>query len=192
MSGMSQRAYARHRGVTHRAVQKAIASGRITTMPDGSIDPAAADAAWARNTDETKAANSVSGDPKHRRPEGSPPIPAGASAPATSRVRAGGSSATGTQDAGQSGVAAGYTAARALRETYAARRERLRFEKETGALVPVDDVRLAAFNTARRVRDLLLAVPDRIAPVLAATDDTTSCHRIVGDEIRRALQELSA
>jgi hypothetical protein len=48
--GISIRAYARHRGVSHTAVEKAIAAGRIGTLADGSIDPATADAEWERNT----------------------------------------------------------------------------------------------------------------------------------------------
>jgi len=39
MAGLSQRAYARHRGVTHRAVQKAVKVGRITLNPAAHIDP---------------------------------------------------------------------------------------------------------------------------------------------------------
>jgi hypothetical protein len=35
---MSLRAYARHRGVSLRAVQKALASGRITARKDGRLD----------------------------------------------------------------------------------------------------------------------------------------------------------
>ena len=50
MAVMSQRAYAQHRGVAHKAVQKAIESGRISTMPDGKIDSDMADQEWARNT----------------------------------------------------------------------------------------------------------------------------------------------
>lgn len=46
----SQRAYARHRGVTHRAVRVAVASGRISTMPGGKIDFEKADKEWAENT----------------------------------------------------------------------------------------------------------------------------------------------
>jgi len=47
---MSQRAYARHRGVAVSAVQKAIDSGRISTLPNGQIDSDVADEEWARNT----------------------------------------------------------------------------------------------------------------------------------------------
>jgi len=48
--GLSIRAYAQHRGVSHTAVAKAIKAGRIPQEPDGSVDPAKADAAWDRNT----------------------------------------------------------------------------------------------------------------------------------------------
>ncbi len=48
--GLSIAAYARHRGVSHVAVLKAIKSGRINKEADGTIDPAKADAAWKRNT----------------------------------------------------------------------------------------------------------------------------------------------
>ena len=42
--GLSIRAYARHRGVSHVAVKKAIDTGRISQLPDGTIDPVVADA----------------------------------------------------------------------------------------------------------------------------------------------------
>ena len=48
--GLSIRAYARHRGVSHVAVKKAIDSGRITPEPDGTIEPNRADLEWAQNT----------------------------------------------------------------------------------------------------------------------------------------------
>jgi len=50
MAVLSQRAYARHRGVALFAVQKAIKSGRISTMADGRIDSDVADAEWEANT----------------------------------------------------------------------------------------------------------------------------------------------
>jgi len=47
---MSLRAYARHRGVSLAAVQKAIQSGRITANADGLIDSERADAEWIAKT----------------------------------------------------------------------------------------------------------------------------------------------
>jgi pyruvate/2-oxoglutarate dehydrogenase complex dihydrolipoamide acyltransferase (E2) component len=47
---LSLRGYAKHRGVSLSAVQKAIKSGRITTTTDGQIDSAQADAKWEKRT----------------------------------------------------------------------------------------------------------------------------------------------
>lgn len=50
MAIMTLRGYARHRGVALSAVQKAIATGRITTQPDGRIESEKADIEWEQNT----------------------------------------------------------------------------------------------------------------------------------------------
>ena len=50
MATVSQRAYARHRGISLAAVQKAIKAGRIRTTADGKIDAELADQEWERNT----------------------------------------------------------------------------------------------------------------------------------------------
>ena len=64
--GMSQRAYARHRGLSEAAVRKAIKAGRISAMPDGTIDQVTADRQWEGNTNprmgsEGAASQSTSG-----------------------------------------------------------------------------------------------------------------------------------
>ena len=64
MAILSQRAYARHRGVNLSAVQKAIQSGRISTLEDGRIDSDVADEEWQRNTMARPPAM-----PQRRRPE---------------------------------------------------------------------------------------------------------------------------
>jgi hypothetical protein len=64
--GMSQREYAQHRGVSHTAVRKAVKASRITTLPDGTIDPETADREWDRNTRPNASAI------KHAAKEGSP------------------------------------------------------------------------------------------------------------------------
>jgi hypothetical protein len=166
---MSQRAYAKHRGVTHRAVQKAIKSGRIPVTEGQKVDPDEADRAWAANTDESKSRNSVSGTPKLA------VVP-----PATA-------------PSGESGyaIARGYQASRAMHESYKAKTARLEFERLSGALVSADEVKVEAFNAARRVREALLAMPDRQAPVLAAISDPAEIHRLLTAEIRQILEELA-
>jgi hypothetical protein len=48
---MGVREYARHRGVSHVAVIKAVRTGRIVTNDDGKIESAQADRDWVANTD---------------------------------------------------------------------------------------------------------------------------------------------
>lgn len=175
--GLSQRAYARRRGVTHSAVQKALRTGRISALADGTIDPRAADRQWAANTDETKPLNSVSGAPKHRRRPGDAPGPVGGE---------------GGNGEPEGRVSRSYQAARTMREVYTARRAKLDLEVAEGKLVPVEEVRAHAFDCARRVRDAVLAVPDRLAPVLAGMTDTEEVRRELRAELRKALAELGA
>ena len=52
---LSIRAYAKRRGLSHVAVLKAAKAGRIELEPDGTIDPAKADAAWAQSSDPGRA-----------------------------------------------------------------------------------------------------------------------------------------
>lgn len=180
---MSQRAYAARRGVSHKAVQKAIAAGRLAgaVRADGKIDPAAADRAWAANTDVTKSRNSVSGDPKRRRVPGTPSLPASS--------RPEGEAAS---DPGALGVSdRGYTAARAMREAFAAKTAKLEYERLSGKLIEADEVRRGAFETGRRVRDTILSIPDRLSPILAGLTDVNEIHRALTIELRAALEALS-
>src|SRR5689334_4996047 len=47
---MSLRAYARSRGIPASTAAKALRDGRIDLLPDGKIDPEAADRAWVERT----------------------------------------------------------------------------------------------------------------------------------------------
>ena len=44
--GVSRRAYAKSKGVSHRAINYACERGVIRPLPDGTIDPKQADASW--------------------------------------------------------------------------------------------------------------------------------------------------
>lgn len=54
MDDLTIRGYARHRGVSDKAVRKAIEAGRITLEENGKINPKKADQEWKENTDESK------------------------------------------------------------------------------------------------------------------------------------------
>jgi pyruvate/2-oxoglutarate dehydrogenase complex dihydrolipoamide acyltransferase (E2) component len=152
---MSLRAYARHRGVSLRAVQKALQSGRISTREDGRLDADVADVNWARNT----------------APRPQPPAKARAAKPAAPHQSVHHHSDTPRREPTEplkveSGLE--YSKARAVRETYMARLAKIDFEERTAKLVSSDEVQVAAFNRFRQFRDGMLNIPDRLAAVLAA------------------------
>lgn len=175
---MSQRAYARHRGCSPGTVNAAVQSGRISTTK-GKIDPRRADGEWSQNTDPSTPKNSVSGNPKQRRAKTSPPTPSVLDKQSR-HDRGNGDGKTG-----------GYAANRAAREYFEARLKELDLKQRSGALVSVDDVKVSAFNMARRARDQLITLPDRISTELAATEDPAEIHSILIEEIERICKELS-
>jgi hypothetical protein len=175
---MSLRAYAKHRGVSLRAVQKAIKSGRIAARKDGRLDADVADADWARNTaprpqpssQPAKPAASPQSAPHHHHSD--PPRREVTDPPKL-----------------ESGLE--YARARAVRETYQARLAKIDFEERTEKLVSADEVRVASFNRFRQFRDGMLNIPDRLAAVLAAEGNVRRVHELLATEIRKALTEFS-
>lgn len=63
---------------------------------------------------------------------------------------------------------ASYTQARAVKEMYSARLTQLDFEERAGSLVKKEDVKLAAFQTARLTRDAMLNIPARVVNEIVA------------------------
>jgi hypothetical protein len=173
---ISQREYARRRGITHVAVQRAIKAGRISAV-NGKIDPVLADQEWQQNTDQSKPRNRITGNPKQAKTPGEPSEP----------MDLGGTDET----IGAPSTATGYAKARAARELYQAQLAKLELDRRRGALVPADEVRLGAFNMARKARDQLIAMPERLAAVLAATEEPAEVQRILEEEIERICQEIA-
>jgi phage terminase Nu1 subunit (DNA packaging protein) len=80
---------------------------------------------------------------------------------------------------------------RARREHYQAEKAKLEALQGRGELVPVAEVRAEAFNLARSIRESMMAIPARLAPMLAGTADTRQCHHLLEQELRIALRVLS-
>lgn len=180
----SIRGFAKTLGVSHTAVQVAIKAGRLKKSvgkgADGKPyikDSALAQQEWASNTDQSKPRNIITGDPKHRRD------PAAAPAAASPRAAA-------LAGGGGGGGAPTYADSRAIREAYMARLARVDYEEKIGKLINADEVKVAAFNAARKARDALLVIPDRLSPILAGMKDDREIHRVLTEEIRRVCDEL--
>jgi hypothetical protein len=151
MPELSLRAYARHRGVSLAAVQKALHSGRISATTDGMIDSDRTDAEWKAKTrpgqHRGKQIAAVTREPERSEP----------------------SAASGLD----------YFRARAIRENYLARLAKIEFEEKTAKLISRDEVQVAAFTKARTVRDNLLNIPDRLAATLAAESDADKVYQLM-------------
>lgn len=80
----------------------------------------------------------------------------------------------------------------AVEQAKLARSRRLKVDLERrvkcGELVTVRKVQSGFFPVVRSLRDGLLAIPDRLAPILAAQNDETTLHATLSAEIRAMLE----
>lgn len=205
---LSQLAYANHRkqlgltGATHAAVAKAIKTGRLARclhQVNGklSIDPKVADQEWAANTngvmqrgDESVVTKSQSGPressaPESQAPAKSHPPSAGLELDELGVMVTKGEKRSGRLDA------ASLADARAMKENYLALMAKLEYEQESGKLIDCEDAKRATFAAARKARDMLLTMADRLAPVVAGLADQFECHKAIVAEVRRVCDELS-
>jgi hypothetical protein len=182
--GLSIRAYARHRGVSHVAVKKAIDTGRITPLPDGTIDPVAADAQWAANTTPTR--RSVTGEAREvpqapaavrEIPQASSKVVREAGEPSTPALSTGGTS---------------LLQARTVNEVVKAQTNKVRLARLKGELVDRSQAVAHVFKLARAERDAWLNWPARISAQMAAGlgVEPHVLHVALDAAVRQQLQDL--
>ncbi|WP_434517207.1 elements of external origin (plasmid) [Dechloromonas sp. ARDL1] len=182
--GLSIRAYARHRGVSHVAVKKAIDTGRITPLPDGTIDPVAADAQWAANTTPTR--RSVAAEPREV-PQATAAVREMPQGPAKA-VRE-------TADSPTPALSTGGTSllqARTVNEVVKAQTNKVRLARLKGELVDRSQAVAHVFKLARAERDAWLNWPARISSQMAAGlgVDPHLLHVALDAAVRQQLQDL--
>ena len=168
--GVSQREYARMRGVSLSAVQKAIKYGRIRLNADKSITPEQADIDWQQNTNPAR--NKFKDEPIVEQTSAS--------------------SFQGLGDGTTPKVSGGYQQVRTAKEYYQAMfvKERLRKYKEE--LVERAKVNEHIFKLGRNLRDGLLLMPTREAPLIASrlNVDEQEVRVILDERIRAFLSEF--
>jgi hypothetical protein len=166
--GISIRAYARMRGCAKSAVEKAIKTKRITPLPDGTIDPEQADQEWAKNTFAGHTLNRAQAAPAPRSSSALPP------------------------ESGPSGdPVAAYLRARAVNETFKAKVSQMEYEERAGKLIPAARASEYAASFSAIVKDGLMAMPDRLSPMLAAVADEKAIHRMLVAEVSALLRKVS-
>jgi len=183
--GLSIRAYARHRGVTDTAVHKAIRSGRINALADGTINPDQADAQWARNTSAPKTGT--------QRPTVKVKVPEVDGDGGGDRTGAGAATNAGTGGGG-AGSAGGTSLlqARTVNEVVKAQTNKVRLARLKGELIDRPQAIAHVFKLARSERDAWLNWPARVSAQMAAKLelDAHTMHVALENAVREHLQEL--
>jgi len=179
--GLSIRAYARHRGVTDTAVHKAIRSGRINALPDGTIDPDQADGQWERNT-SAPTTGTHRPTVKVRVPDVDDPR-GGAGAGSSSSGSSVGTGGTGGTSLLQ---------ARTVNEVVKAQTNKVRLARLKGELIDRPQAIAHVFKLARAERDAWLNWPARVSAQMAAKleIDAHTMHVALENAVREHLQEL--
>jgi hypothetical protein len=205
MATMGQREYGRHRkanglkGGTVRAVQKALASGRIVAGPDGRIDPEDADRRWAANTDQAlqrgpvaPAESAASTVPildgvvetapaaLSRRPEWDTPFP-----PMPARMDAAATPVANVVDLGT------YQRAKAQREYAEAEMAMDELAKRRGKLLDAGVVPKTFAAMGRMYAQGRESLPAGLAPQLVGLTDLAEIERRVRAALRDADQRIA-
>jgi len=177
--GLSIRAYARRRGVSHVAVLRAIKQGRVPLESDGTIDPAKADAAWQRSTDPGRTKVTPKTSAEKLRPVGEA---------ALGSVR---------ETLKEQGLPAGgnvtFVQARTAHEIAKAHLARLRLQRMKGELVDRARSMALVFRLAREERDSWLNWPARVAALIAADlgVEAHAVQKLIETHVRGHLAELA-
>ncbi len=178
--GVSIRMYAKHRGISHTAVRKAIQQGRITTEADGTINVERADKEWEANTisktniDSSQTSNSSTLVPL--------------SAVNTTREVLKENNVMLSTDS------VTYAEAKTANEILKAQANHIRNRQLEGELVDCKQAAAHVFQLARQERDAWLAWPTRIANQMAAEPDLHDAYRLqmtLERYVREHLLELS-
>jgi len=185
MNGLlNAKEYAETKGVSHVAVLKWIKTGKLGPVGDAAIkkghlwliDPQIADAYYSDNmkptnqrtlfpdtTNESEESIGKTGDEKPEK------------------------SKKGDRIANLNT----YGGATTWKAKYEALLRQQEYEIKGGIYVLAEEVKSAAFNKARIIRDTLLNIPDRLSPILASEHDQDKIYQLLSGEIKLVLEELA-
>lgn len=160
---MTKSEYARHRGVSPQAVDKLIKNERIMVTPDGKVDVEISDIIMNQFSDSEQSRDMTYSNLDD---EGSD-------------FREG----LITQLA----TIGSYSEQRALLTSYKAQLAKIELDKAAGKSLDAERVRCEAFTTGRSVRDSVLNLSDKLAPIVATMDNIHAIRTLLDTEFRKAL-----
>lgn len=177
--GVSIRAYARHRGVSHVAVMRAIKAGRVPAEPDGTIDQTKADAAWERSTDPGRSRAKPKTTSEKLRP--------------IAEAAVGSVRETLKEQGLPAGGSVTFVQARTAHEIAKAHLARLRLQRMKGELIDRARTTAMVFRLAREERDTWINWPARVAALMASElgVEAHSMQKTLESHVRAHLAELT-
>jgi hypothetical protein len=193
---LTQKEYAAHRGCSAPAVHKAVKAGRISMIGDR-IDPAVADIQWQQNS-RARVRSGASPAPAGQ-PGATSSTPASAGDlvdraqvdPASSSEEPGGESGAASGEGGQLQADPGYQASRSRQAAADARTAEIKLAELEGTLVRIDQVKAQLAAMLAPVREGLLQIPARLAPLLAPQSDAGRIQTLLEVEIHQVLAPLA-
>lgn len=169
---MSLRGYAKSRDMALSTLQHHISTGKLLKI-DGKIDPDYADVVLRERIDHKQSERGRG----QRLMHGRSTLPL--------------SQPTGDGVAADPDDARGIEHWRLQRERHAAKKLELEVFEIERRLVDADSVHQVQFEVARQLRDSVMAIPSRVADILAAENRATEVERILSKELRQVLSDIA-
>lgn len=161
--GISQAAYARHRGCSSAYIAKLKKQGKLVLCPDGSVNQKASDDLLAR----------LQNPAAHAQTE------------AASKARSG-----GLKKKPGPKPDADLVNYRLRQEKAKAEKLEMELAKARGELLDRKAVIQAGADAGRTLRDTILGLPAKLAPVLAVEDDPSKVQAVLKKELEAGLVEF--
>lgn len=167
VDGISIREFARRAGCDEKVVRRKVKTEHIQLLADGTIDPAYLIVDWRKGDQLPADSDEPVADTQSLRDE------------AARMVSADGNELWSKADAEK------------VKENYAARLKQLEYDRESGLVVPIDDVIVAVASEYAVVRNKLLGIGSKVAPTVATLLDAEEIKAIIDAEVIEALQQLT-
>lgn len=195
--GVSVKECARQLGVSDTAIHKAVKAGRCAKHADGSVDVEAV------RTGMSLTADPFRGGQRHAgvfgevpvAPVVEPTMPPAESQPvdqaASGMATGGGQVSSGLAVGGGGGNAhAPLLAARTLSEQTRAEREQIELARLKGTVSEIEPMTRAMFDAMVSARTELMALPDRLTPLVTPETDPVKVYGMVEAEVTRVCETL--
>jgi len=186
-SGISIREFARRDGCSDTLVRRALKSGQLAALPDGSVDPSLIGSAWRPSNSEGRANTRPVRSVRERGfATEAPPL----------------SVVTPRDDETLEEAAERLTPsllsqfeskadAERVKETYLALLRKLEFDEKSGEVVRVSEVSRIVGAEYAKVRSKLMEIPATIAPAVVLMDSPEAVRDRIEREIALILEELA-